>query len=155
MCIWNTDTNFGVIFVVQMIIGVGAGNVFQPCLIALQAHSTKAMRAVVISNRNFLRALGGAVGLACCSQVMQSALRKALPNDLKPLVKSSYDLPSDLTPEQTVQIRDAYAQASREVFIYMTPVIGLCLVLCILVKDRGLTRKGEEPEKTPEGQIRS
>lgn len=77
LCIWGTHTNFGVIVVVQMLIGVGAGNVFQPCLIALQAHSTKAMRAVVISNQNFLRALRGAVGLACCSQVMQSALSTA------------------------------------------------------------------------------
>ncbi|KAJ4420899.1 hypothetical protein N0V82_004078 [Gnomoniopsis sp. IMI 355080] len=153
LCIWGTGTNFGVIVIAQVMIGVGAGNVFQPCLIALQAHSTKALRAVVISNRNFLRALGGAVGLACCSQVMQSALRKALPENLKPLAQSAYDLPDNLTPEQTFQMQEAYAQASRTVFIYMTPVIGLCLVLCLFIKDRGLSRKEERQQIKAEDQV--
>lgn len=153
LCIWGTSTNLGVIIVAQVVIGVGVGNVFQPCLIALQAHSTKALRAVVISNRNFLRALGGAVGLACSSQVMQSALRKALPDYLRPLVKSSYDLPNDLTPEQTIEMQAAYAQASRTVFIYMTPVIGLCLILCLLIKDRGLSRKEEREQEKPQDRV--
>lgn len=150
MCIWSVDTNFGVIIIAQVFIGIGAGNVFQPCLIALQAHSPKALRAVVISNRNFLRALGGAVGLAFSSQIMQSTLRKALPDDLRPLVQSSYDLPQGLTAAQLVEIQDAYARASRSVFIYMTPVIGLCLILCVFIRDRGLSRKEERQQNKPE-----
>lgn len=150
MCIWRADTNFGIIIIAQVFIGIGAGNVFQPCLIALQAHSPKALRAVVISNRNFLRALGGAVGLACSSQIMQSALQKALPDDLRPLVQSSYDLPSGLTAAQLAEMQDAYAQASRSVFVYMTPVIGLCLILCVFIRDRGLSRKEEQQQNKPE-----
>lgn len=84
---------------------------------------------------------------------MQSALRKALPDDLKPLVQSSYDLPQDLTPQQTTQMQDAYAQASRTVFIYMTPVIGLCLILCFLIKDGGLARKEEQKQERAEVQV--
>ena len=126
---------------------MGAGNVFQPCLVALQAHSPKALRAVVISNRNFLRALGGAVGLACSSQLLQSSLRRALPSELRPLVASSYKLPDlgSLSPIQASQIEAAYAQASHEVFISMVPIVGLCLVLCAFIKDRGLSRKESEP----------
>lgn len=150
MCIWRADTNFGVIIIAQVFVGIGAGNVFQPCLIALQAHSPKALRAVVISNRNFLRALGGAVGLACSSQIMQSALQKALPDDLRPLVQSSYDLPQGLTAAQLVEIQDSYAQASRSVFVYMTPVIGLCLILCVFIRDHGLSRKEERQQNKPE-----
>lgn len=150
MCIWSVDTNFGVIIIAQVFIGIGAGNVFQPCLIALQAHSPKALRAVVISNRNFLRALGGAVGLALSSQIMQSTLRKALPDDLRPLVQSSYDLPQGLTAAQLVEMQDAYARASRGVFIYMTPVVGLCLILCAFIRDRGLSRKEERQQNKPE-----
>lgn len=152
MCIWRADTNFGVIIIAQVFVGIGAGNVFQPCLIALQAHSPKALRAVVISNRNFLRALGGAVGLACSSQIMQSALQKALPHDLRGLVQSSYDLPQGLTAVQLVEMKDAYAQASRSVFVYMTPVIGLCLILCVFIRDRGLARKEERQRNKPEGE---
>lgn len=150
MCIWSADTNFGIIIIAQVFVGIGAGNVFQPCLIALQAHSPKALRAVVISNRNFLRALGGAVGLACSSQIMQSALNKALPTDLQPLVQSSYDLPQGLTAAQLVEMQGAYAQASRSVFVYMTPVIGLCLILCVFIRDRGLSRKEERQQNKPQ-----
>lgn len=133
--------------IAQIIIGVGVGNVFQPCLIALQAHSPKALRAVVISNRNFLRALGGAVGLACSSQLLQSSLRRALPAELRPLVVSSYKLPSidSLSPTQASQVEAAYAQASHDVFISMVPIMGLCLVICIFIKDRGLSTKEEKP----------
>lgn len=133
--------------IAQVIVGIGAGNVFQPCLIALQAHSPKALRAVVISNRNFLRALGGAVGLACSSQLLQSSLRRALPSELRPLVASSYKLPDvdSLSPAEAFQVETAYAKASHDVFISMVPVMGLCLVTCIFIKDRGLSRKEPEP----------
>lgn len=41
------------------------------------------------------------------------------------------------------------------VCIYMTPVIGLCLVLCLFVNDRGLTRKEEEQQSMPEDHFKS
>ncbi|KAL1849173.1 hypothetical protein Daus18300_013329 [Diaporthe australafricana] len=147
LCNLGQDTNLAVPIIAQIIIGVGVGNVFQPCLIALQAHSPKALRAVVISNRNFLRALGGAVGLACSSQLLQSSLRRALPAELRPLVVSSYKLPSidSLSPTQASQVEAAYAQASHDVFISMVPIMGLCLVICVFIKDRGLSTKEEKP----------
>jgi len=37
--------------------------------------------------------------------------------------------------------------ASRAVFILQAPVISLCLVGCLLVKDRGLERPSGEVEK--------
>lgn len=138
--------------IAQIIIGVGVGNVFQPCLVAIQAHSPKALRAVVISNRNFLRALGGAVGLACSSQLLQSSLRRALPTELRPLVASSFKLPDivNLPASQAAQVEAAYAQASHDVFISMVPIIGLCLVLCVFIKDRGLsTKEAKQASKDP------
>lgn len=102
---------------------------------------------MVISNRNFLRALGGAVGLACSSQLLQSSLRRALPADLRPLVASSYKLPDigSLPADQASQVAAAYAQASHDVFVSMVPIMGLCLVLCVFIKDRGLSRKEAKP----------
>lgn len=43
--------------------GFGVGFCFQPVLVALLASSAKADRAVMTGLRNFLRAMGGAVGL--------------------------------------------------------------------------------------------
>lgn len=144
-CLFEEDTSLVVIIVAQIIMGAGVGNVFQPCLIALQAHSPKELRAVVISNRNFLRALGGAFGLACSSQILQFTLRHHLPAELSALVTSSYTLPSTqgLSVESIAAIKGAYAAGSHIVFVSLTPVIGLCLILCLGVKDCGITRKEE------------
>lgn len=150
-CLLGENTNLAVIIVAEIILGMGVGNVFQPSLVALQAHSTKALRAVVISNRNFLRALGGAVGLACSSQLLQSSLRKSVPANLAPLVSSSYHLPdlSDLSSEERAQIAQAYAKASHIVFVSFAPMMGVCLIICVFIKDRGLARKKEKLEQQP------
>lgn len=70
---------------VSHIEGAGVGNVFQPTLVAAQAHSLKRDRLVVISVRNFLRALGGSLGLALRSAVFSNVPRKSLDSLLTPL----------------------------------------------------------------------
>jgi hypothetical protein len=62
-------------------------------------------------------------------------------------VVSSYKLPEvgSLSPTQASQVEEAYAQASRDVFISMVPIMGLCLIICVFIKDRGLSRKEPEP----------
>ncbi|KAG6365884.1 hypothetical protein INS49_000060 [Diaporthe citri] len=156
LCILGQGSNLAVPIIAQIIIGVGVGNVFQPCLVAIQTHSPKALRAVVTSNRNFLRALGGAVGLACSSQLLQSSLRRALPAELRHLVAPSCKLPDidSLPPSQATEVEAAYAQASHDVFISMVPIMGLCLVLCVFIKDHGLSTTevkpaAQDPESAP------
>ncbi|GAB7354796.1 hypothetical protein MBLNU459_g5189t1 [Dothideomycetes sp. NU459] len=128
-----------------VLIGLGVGFTFQPTIVALQAHCTKAQRAVVISNRNLLRSLGGAVGLAVSSALMGNALRAALPPRLRFVAQNTFAAP-DLAafgPADRVAIEDAYASASRAVFVFCTPVIGVAFLACAFVKDRGLQRKEE------------
>ncbi|EFQ92623.1 hypothetical protein PTT_10230 [Pyrenophora teres f. teres 0-1] len=149
MCFFSRTTDPAIIGIVGAITGAGVGNVFQPCLIALQAHSPKAQRAVVISNRNFLRSLGGAVGLAVSAQVMQSSLRNSLPSHLRSLVSSSYSIPSfnNLPSADIEALLNAYMTGSHNVFLVLAPFMGLCLLGCFLVKDRGLARKEEVKEE--------
>ena len=68
--LFNRNTPRWQIVIFLIIEGAGVGNVFQPTLVAAQAHSLKRDRAVVISARNFLRALGGSLGLALSSAYM-------------------------------------------------------------------------------------
>jgi len=125
--------------------GCGVGLVFQPCLVALQAHCTKTQRAVVISNRNFLRSTGGAIGLAASAVLLQNRLKSALPAGFEDLALSSYSAPNlgNLPFTDKEAILDAYASASRSVFIFNVPFMVLCLLGCIIVKDRGLQRPEE------------
>ncbi|KAK3216223.1 hypothetical protein GRF29_8g2638439 [Pseudopithomyces chartarum] len=150
-CMFDSSTSIATIAIVLVIQGVGVGFVFQPTLVALQAHCTKAQRAVVISNRNFLRSLGGAAGLAISAAVLQNSLKKALPPEFASLAMSTYATPDfdalQASPQQIQAILYTYVHASRSVFIVNVPFIGVCLLGCLLIKDRGL----QHPHEVPSG----
>lgn len=154
--LFDRDTSLGVIVVFVAISGAGIGFTFQPTLVALQAHCTKAQRAVVISNRNFFRCMGGACGLAISAAVLQATLRSNLPAEFSYLAHSTYSLPprSNLTDTQWAQILQSYSQASHAVFILQVPLIGMCLLACLLIRDRGLERP-KDPEELEEEERKS
>lgn len=137
---YTRSSSAGVIVAPLILIGVGVGCIFQPTLVALQAHSPKSRRAVIISNRNFFRCAGGAVGLAVSAAVLQASLRARLPPEYAYLADSTYALPADPVSEggNWEGVLDAYMYASRAVFILQVPLIGICLLGCLLVRDRGL-----------------
>lgn len=147
-CMFNLSTPIWAMVVILVVQGLGIGAVFQPTLVAIQAHCTKAQRAVVISNRNFIRSLGGAVGLAISAAALQNSLHSAMPAEFRSLSLSSYDTAdfNSLSPRQILQILQAYATASRTVFIVNVPFMGLCLLGCFFIEDRGLQRPDEVGE---------
>lgn len=121
-------------------------------LVAAQAHSAKQDRAVVISSRNFLRALGGAAGLAIASALFSNTLighldaTSAIPKDVADEIKSSvFSMPniSRLTDGQKISVLDTYTKASRSVFYLWEGCMGLCWLLMFFIKDEGLQRKEE------------
>lgn len=130
---------------------MGTGNVFQPTLVALQAQTPKSQRAVVTSNRNFLRSSGGAVGLAVSSAILSNVLKGSLPPRLAYVAQSTFAAPnlSTFSPSDRSAIAQAYADASRAVFIWCVPLIGLCLLLCVVIRDHGLIRQEEKEAPTP------
>jgi hypothetical protein len=139
-CLFTRETPIWGIALVLCVIGFGIGMVFQPTLVALQAQCLKSQRAVVISNRSFMRAFGGAIGLAITAAVSQRVLKHSLPASLSYSTTSAFDLPdlSGLTSTQVDQILNAYEHASKIVFRMYVPLLGLCLLGCLLVKDKGL-----------------
>lgn len=152
-CLFTRETTTVAIILILGCQGAGCGLVFQTVLTALQAHCTKAQRAVVTSNRNFLRSTGGAIGLAVSAVALQNRLKKELPVEFKQFALSTYSTPdlSQVTEGQKIAVLDAYARASRLVFIVNVPFIALCLVGCIFIKDRGLERLGEVEITGPNG----
>lgn len=133
------------IVAILVVLGFGNGGVFQPTIVALQAHARKSQRAVVVSIRNFLRALGGAIGLAIGSAVLQARLRHSLPDDFKYLSASAYARPNyaNLSTSDKAAVISSYADASKAVFIMLSPLAGICLLLNLFVRDHGLVRPEE------------
>ncbi|KUI65773.1 hypothetical protein VM1G_01372 [Cytospora mali] len=153
------------IIVTLIVQGFGIGLTFQPILVAAQAHSPKKDRAVIISSRNFLRSLGGAVGLAISSALFSNTLvdrlpsAPAIPQSVMDKIKSSVFSVPDLTglnEDQENMILDTYVEASRSVFYFWVGSIGLCWLLMWFIKDKGLQRKEErvEAEQGTENQER-
>ncbi|OLN87473.1 putative transporter C3H1.06c 5 [Colletotrichum chlorophyti] len=141
--IYERDTRPGIIVIPLLIIGIGVGFIFQPTLVAMQAHSIKSRRAVITSNRNFFRCAGGACGLAVSAAVLQATLRANLPPEFGDLSNSTYSIPQ-LDEQDMSRVLDAYMAASRAVFILQIPLIGLCFLGCFFIKDRGLTPIDDE-----------
>ncbi|KAL2823767.1 major facilitator superfamily domain-containing protein [Aspergillus cavernicola] len=153
---FNRTTSPAVIAVTVAVAGIGIGSTFQPTMIACQAHCTKSQRAVVISDRNFFRCLGGACGLAVSAALLQAVLRSNLPEEYKGLAHSTYALPSrdNISDVDWTRILDAYAAASRGVFILQVPLIGACFLLCVFIRDRGLDRPNDPDEEHALGEQR-
>lgn len=147
--LFDRDINPGAIAVIVGIVGFGTGLTFQPNIIAFQAHCTKAQRAVVVSDRNFFRCLGGACGLAISAAILQATLRSNLPPGYSHLATSSYSLPprTSVADADWEQILTAYAKASRGVFTLQVPLIGTCFLACIFIRDRGLERPKDPLEE--------
>lgn len=145
---FTRNTPIPVVVVVLAIMGIGVGFVFQPTLVALQAHVPKARRAVITSNRNFFRCAGGACGLAVSAAVLQTTLRGHLPPQLAYIAKSTYTLPN-LTGDDLETVLDAYMSASHAVFVLQAPLIGLCFLGCCLIRDRGLRPPEEKCLEQP------
>jgi len=97
------------------------------------------------------------VGLAISAATLQNSLKKAMPPEFAPLALSSYNVPDfDALSASPTQIRDilqAYADASRTVFIMNVPFMALCLVGCLLIKDQGLQRPDEVQGVEPGQQV--
>ncbi|KAF9885265.1 hypothetical protein FE257_013063 [Aspergillus nanangensis] len=150
--IYGPSTSPGVIVIIGAVMGVGIGFCFQPTLVAFQAHCTKKQRAVVISDRNFFRCLGGACGLAVSAAILQAVLKSNLPPAYTHLSHSTYSLPDreGVSDADWAQIVNAYVKASRGVFILQVPLIGVAFLACVWVKDRGLERPKDPEEEAEE-----
>ncbi|KAK5204886.1 hypothetical protein LTR41_009422 [Exophiala xenobiotica] len=160
-CMFSRSLPIRAMAIFLFVEGIGVGNCFQPTLVASQAHCVKADRAVVISTRNFCRTFGAATGLAVCaaifSNVLQSRLppASALPDSFRQTVTASIFKTPDLTTLTQTQrdgVLNAYADASRAVFILWAPTMFVCFLSMVFVKDKGLERP-DELSSSPPGQV--
>lgn len=156
--LFNSTTNNAVIIIVLLIQGVGVGFVFQPTIVAAQAHSALEDRAVVISVRNFLRSFGGAIGIVASTAIMSNHLAKlvnhdeSLPVEVRQQLKSSvFSIPDHLSDAQREVFITYLTELIRTVFIFLVPLMGLVWLIGWFVRDRGLEGKEKPTEKVEEG----
>lgn len=153
--LFDMNTPHWTIVLVLIVEGAGVGFVFQPTLVAVQAHTSKEDRAVVTSVRNFTRSMGGATGMAMSTAIFSNKFSseiKSLPAALKSqLLGAMFSVPDldSLPTAQSNTIKDAYIAACRQVFMSWVIFEGICLVLCLFIRDRGLSRPTEGGSQEP------
>ncbi|EXJ70785.1 uncharacterized protein A1O5_05775 [Cladophialophora psammophila CBS 110553] len=150
--LFSRTTAIGVYVVAALVEGAGVGFVFQPSLVALQALSTKADVAVTTSTRNWIRALGSAVGVAVSTAVQYAVTISSLPSDLPPdiasAVKAGTWTADGGVPAWKNAVLDAKMRGINRVFVTFLPLIGLCLVGCLWIRDVPLRGDDEDDKQT-------
>ncbi|CAG5159093.1 uncharacterized protein ALTATR162_LOCUS5409 [Alternaria atra] len=147
-----------------LLAGFGLGNTLQPSLIAVQAGVERKHMAVVTSTRNFIRNLGGTLGLAISGTVINNAIRSSLvPYGLsRPEIQLLLDSPDmfreSVGQERTDLIRialaSAYQRGFRVVFIVGAVLNALAFIAAwFLMPQVGLNRN-DDAQLKEEGKMR-
>ena len=145
--LYNRQTRIWEIVIFGFLQGLGVGGAFQPSLVALLAHSKKADRAVISCLRIFIRTVGGAVGLTVSGAILNNELRSSLSGILPDatitrLTASTSELSAlHLSPAEHEMVLNAYMKGNHIIFFTCAPIIGICFLLALLVKDDGLAER--------------
>lgn len=93
------------------------------------------------------------------SAILANVLKGSLPENLVSVADSTFAVPdlSTYSAADAEIIVNAYADASRAVFIWCCPIAGVAFLLTAFIKDRGLVRKEEQEaalaDKSNEGDV--
>ncbi|KAL4895218.1 major facilitator superfamily-domain-containing protein [Aspergillus ambiguus] len=138
---------FGVVGILE---GVGVGGCLQPVLVALLSNFDNKDRAVLTGLRNFVRILGGAIGITVSGTILNNTLQAGLKDRfdaevIAQLTSSSFAMDSmDLSEQDKSLISKVYMRGLHVVFVTYAVLISGVFVAFLLVKDQSLGGKGEE-----------
>ncbi|KAL1988615.1 hypothetical protein VTN96DRAFT_9010 [Rasamsonia emersonii] len=149
--------------------GVGVGNTLQPALIAVQAGVERRDMAVVTSFRNFIRNLGGTLGLAVSGTIINNLALSSLSNtntnltlttsQIQTLLTSPQTYLSTLPPEEATAIRTvlmpAYQRGFRIVFIIGASLAALAFFLAVALMPQVELNRADDEKLKEEGKRRA
>lgn len=147
--------SIGPFIVFEILVGLGTGSTFQNSIMAIRAQVTAEHNAVAVSARNVLRFFGGALGIAVSSVVLEQRLKSTMPVRLEFISDSAFTRPqnANLTEDDLELTQHSYAGAIAWSWYVSTGMIGLCVLLCFLVKDnRKAPKAPPRPDRDLEDQ---
>ncbi|KAL4965313.1 putative MFS drug transporter [Aspergillus stella-maris] len=141
--------------------GVGVGNTLQPALIAIQAGVERKDMAVVTSFRNFVRNLGGTLGLAIAQTIINNLLLSSIrplhlsPSSQKSFLSSPTSYLSTLSESEASRTRDllipAYRKGFRIIFIIGAALAAAAFILAVFLMPQVELKRGDDEELKREG----
>ncbi|PKX93331.1 putative MFS drug transporter [Aspergillus novofumigatus IBT 16806] len=124
--------------------GVGVGNTLQPALIAIQAGVERRDMAVVTSFRNFVRNLGGTLGLAVAGTIINNILSSSISSlgftasETRSFLSSPQNYLSGLSADEAERVRalviPAYKRGFRIIFVIggALAAFAFCLAFALM-----------------------
>ncbi|NEK85031.1 MFS transporter [Blastococcus saxobsidens] len=153
----DAQTSPWLLGVFMVVLGAGVGALMQNLVLAAQndvpAHELGAATSVV----SFFRSLGGTVGVSVLGALLATRVADDL-SVLGPMEGGGEAAAPDMSalPEQVRElIRNAYADATAELFLIATPLAALALVVVLFIKEKalkttsGAQRLAEEQQTLP------
>jgi hypothetical protein len=147
-----------------LLAGLGLGNTLQPSLIAVQAGVERKHMAVVTSTRNFIRNLGGTLGLAVSGMVINNAVKSSLApyelsrQQIRLLIDSPDVFRESAGEERTDLIRvalaSAYQQGFRVVFIVGAVLNALAFIAAWFMMPQVELNREDDAQLKEEGRRR-
>ncbi|KAF7332996.1 MFS general substrate transporter [Mycena venus] len=137
----KANTSIGVLAVYQLIMGVGMGFLYATTFVVL-APLDVSDNAAAVALLTFLRVFSQAWGVNIAGAILQNSLQKRIP----PSVASSLPrgteiayaivplIPS-MAPAVKTEVKDAFLQSLRQVWIAMAVLCGIGLCTLVMIKD--------------------
>ncbi|GFN10866.1 hypothetical protein AtubIFM56815_008436 [Aspergillus tubingensis] len=151
----NETSNLGKQIGYGLLTGIGSGNTLQPALIAVQAGVARRDMAIVTSFRNFIRNLGGTLGLAVSGTIINNLLSTTIntlhltTSQKQSFLASPSNYLSKLPEDEAATVRalliPAYKRGFRIVFTMNAALAALAFLLAVgLMPQVGLERADDE-----------
>ncbi|EPE05235.1 mfs general substrate transporter [Ophiostoma piceae UAMH 11346] len=141
----------------QILSGVGAGSTLMTGLIAMQAALPRNQMAVATGVRNFVRLLGGTIGLSIAAAILNNSLKNELSSDgvfsdsqLAAILADPTHIRASslgLTPSQKTAALLAYTHGVRNIFYFIIPCCIICLCVTAFCVKGQKTLKREDDER--------
>ncbi|KAI8047722.1 major facilitator superfamily domain-containing protein [Gilbertella persicaria] len=152
LCLLDETTSFPKIYGYTVLGGAGIGLMFSSAIIALQASSEPRDVAVVTGLGNFSRILGGALGVAISSAILNSSLAKDLalvvPQDIAQKVLESTEYVRNGCPPQYIEIVVTnYVSALRFIWYVMTAMCGVGFLSSLFIKHGSVLKRQAPADK--------
>ncbi|KAJ5723770.1 hypothetical protein N7488_001805 [Penicillium malachiteum] len=144
---YGQTTPFRLFVITGILEGIGVGCGLQPVLVGLLAGTDNADRAVITGLRNFIRDMGGSIGItvseAILNNILQAGLKERFSSEIiSRLTSSALSLPDlKLSDDDKKLVLAVYARGLNIVFISFGVLTVIMFMVSLGLRDYGLDQK--------------
>ncbi|ORY91384.1 major facilitator superfamily domain-containing protein [Syncephalastrum racemosum] len=148
--LFDMTTSWSMVYGLTVLAGAGIGSYFSSNLITIQSGVEPRDIAVSVGANNFAELLGGAIGVAIASAVVNSNLKSqvqlVVPEEYAEAISESPEYIRDGLPSQYLQpVLDIYLYSLRWVWYILIIMAGLGFIATLFIQHKSLKKRSRPP----------